>query len=156
GDTLADPTTRAEYDLLAWQNGIGPVYMHTFAREKHGAANPRWQETYTYSDGSGHVVMRKVQAEPDGGAPRWVGTGRTVFDNKGNPVKKYEPYFSPTSDYEDEPSIVMTGVTPILRYDPLGRRVQTDFPDGTFETLSFDAWTEIDADPNDNVLESAW
>ena len=157
GDTLADPTTRLVYDVLAWQNGQGPAYAHTFAREQHGAANTRWLESYSYSDGAGHEVMKKIQAEPDAtGNARWVGTGRTVFDNKGNPVKKYEPYFSPTPAYEDEPSIVMQGVTPILRYDPLGRLVRTDLPDGTFETVEFDAWSETHADANDNVLESAW
>jgi RHS repeat-associated protein len=156
GDTLTDPTTRIQVDLLAWQNGQGPASVHTFAREKHGAANPRWQESYSYSDGSGREVMRKIQAAPDAGNPRWVGTGRTVFDNKGNAVKKYEPYFSPTPAYEDEPSIAMKGVTPILRYDPLGRLTRTDFPNGTFETVVFDAWSETHADRNDNVLESAW
>jgi RHS repeat-associated protein len=157
GDTLADPTTRLEYDVLAWQKGLGPAYVHTFAREQHGAANTRWLESYSYSDGSGREVMKKVQAEPDAsGRPRWVGTGRTVFDDKGNPVKKYEPYFSATPAYEDEPSIVMQGVTPILRYDPLGRCVRTDLPEGTFETVEFDAWSETRADANDDVLESAW
>lgn len=67
---------------------------------------PRWQESYLYTDGLGHEAMTKVQAEP-GEAPerdadgnlvydedgnlvithtdnRWVGTGRTVYDNKVN------------------------------------------------------------------------
>jgi hypothetical protein len=29
-------------------------------------------------------------------ARRWVGTGRTVFNNKGKPVKQYDPFFSAT------------------------------------------------------------
>jgi hypothetical protein len=83
-----------------------------------GPQRQGFQHARTYSDGSGREVMKKVQAEPgpvpiigvDGrlgrdpdGTPhqrqeenRWVGTGRTVFDNKGNPVKKYEPFFSDT------------------------------------------------------------
>jgi RHS repeat-associated protein len=158
GDTIGDPTTRIEYDLLAWQNRQTPVFVHTFAREQHGGANTRFQEAFSYSDGSGPEVLRKVQAEPDPatGQARWIGTGRTVFDNKGNPVKKYEPYFAADSGYEDEPSIVQQGVTSILRYDPLGRLVRTDMPDGTFATVAFDPWGETHADANDNVLESAW
>lgn len=31
---------------------------------------------------------------------RWVGKGRTVYNNKGKPVKQYEPYFSSTHLYE--------------------------------------------------------
>ena len=41
--------------------------------------------------------MKKVQAEPDpdtGAAARWIVNGLTVLNNKGKPVKQYEPYFS--------------------------------------------------------------
>ena len=50
--------------------------------------------------GAGTVAMTKLQAEPatPGGPARWVGSGRTVLNNKGNPVKQYEPYFSTTPE----------------------------------------------------------
>lgn len=160
GDTLADPTTRIEYDLLRWQtsNGTQPAFVHTYAREQHGAANPRWQETYSYCDGSSREVMKKVQAEPDPAtrAARWVGTGRTVFDNKGNPIKQYEPFFAATPDYESEASIVNQGVTPIVRYDPLGRVIRTDFPDGTLSRVVYTPWREETWDRNDCVSEGTW
>ncbi len=173
GDTLDDPTTRLEYDVHAWQSSGQPVFVHTLAREQHGAGNPRWQESYCYTDGSGREVMTKVQAEPGpvpvldanghlvrnpDGTPqtqvvtsRWVGTGRTVFDNKGNPVKKYEPFFSATFAYEDERELVEWGVTPILRYDPISRLIRTDFPDGSNARVVFDAWTQETWDQNDTV-----
>src|SRR5690606_37491952 len=102
--------------------------VHTFLREKHGASNPRWQETYTYSDGSGSTVMVKNQAEPGKARrwnpvtqaveeidanPRWIGNGRTVYDNKGNVIKGYEPFFSTTHEYESEAQLVETGFTPV-------------------------------------------
>jgi YD repeat-containing protein len=154
GDTLDDATHRFEYDPLRYvrTGGQQPASAHALSREEHGSANKRWLETYTYSDGSGREAMRKVQAP----ATRWIGTGRSVFDNKGNPVKRYEPFFSSTHEYETEQALVASGVTPILRYDPLGRLVRTDLPNGTFETLSLDAWGEVHADTNDNVLESEW
>jgi hypothetical protein len=147
GDTLEDPTTRMEYDLFNWQNNGKPNYVHMFAREKHGADNPRWQESYVYSDGCGSVIMIKKQAEPGKAKkwndvlkqveevdadPRWVGNGRTIFNNKGNPVKQYEPYFSITQEHENEDDLVETGVTPIMYYDPLGRNIRTEFPNGNF------------------------
>ncbi|TMQ13274.1 MAG: toxin [Deltaproteobacteria bacterium] len=178
GDTLADPTTRLEYDLFAWRNTGHPAFVHTLARERHGAGNPRWQESYCYSDGSGREVMTKVQAEPgpvpvldadghlvrnpDGtpqtqfAASRWVGTGRTVFDNKANPVKKYEPFFSGTFAYEDERELVEWGVTAVRRYDPIGRLVRTDFPDGSNARVVFDAWTQETWDQNDTVAGTPW
>lgn len=178
GDTLSDPTTRLEYDLKAFQNHGRPAFVHTFSREQHGADNPRWQESYTYSDGSGREVLSKVQAEPGpvplldesghllrnpDGSPRtrheqnrWVGTGRTVFDNKGHPVKVYEPFFSDTPGYEDEAELVEWGVTPIMRYDPLGRHVRTDLPNGTHTRIVFGAWAQESWDANDTVLGTPW
>lgn len=159
GDTLDDPTTTIDYDLLAWEAATpSPTYVHTRARIQHGSTNPGWVEAYTYSDGTGHEVLRKVQAAPDPttGATRWIGTGRTVFDNKGNPIKKYEPYFAADPNYDDELALVATGYSQILRYDPLSRLIRIDEPDGTFSTTEWDAWREVRADANDNVLESAW
>jgi hypothetical protein len=40
GDTLDDPTTRLEYDLLRWQTQQNPVFVHTFAREQHVTIDP--------------------------------------------------------------------------------------------------------------------
>lgn len=162
GDTLDDPTVSFDYDLDRYRLSGKPVVAHTRAREQHGAANTRWQESWVYSDGAGNEMMRKVQAEagdvPQVGLcdPRYVGTGRAVLDNKGNPIKKYEPYFSAHHDYEDEPDLVQSGVTPILRYDPVGRLIRTDLPDGTFSTVTFTPWQEVHADGNDNVLASLW
>jgi RHS repeat-associated protein len=157
GDTLADPTRRIEYDLLAWEISQSPAYMHVSSREQHGAANPGWFETYSYSDGTGHEVLKKAQAVPDAnGNPQWAGTGRIVFDNKGNQVKKYEPYFADGPGYDDQASLVATGYSEILRYDPLSRLIRIDFPDGTFATNDWDSWSEVRFDADDTVLGSAW
>ena len=32
--------------------------------------------------------------------PRWVGSGWTIFNNKGKPVRQYEPFFSATHRFE--------------------------------------------------------
>jgi hypothetical protein len=170
GDTLADPTVRMEYELFNWMNNREPNYVHTFAREQHGPTNPRWQESYVYSNGGGDVAMVKAQAHPgkalkvnpDGSVmevdadPRWVGNGRTILNNKGNPVKQYEPYFSTTHEYEDEKVLREIGVTPILYYDAVGRNIRTQFPNGTFAKVEFDPWMQKVFDANDTVKHSQW
>jgi len=170
GDTLADPTTRMEYELFNWMNNRKPNYVHTFAREQHGAGNPRLQESYAYSNGSGGVAMVKAQAHPgkalkvnpDGSKaevdadPRWVGNGRTVLNNKGKPVKQYEPYFSTTHEYEDEKVLREIGVTPVIYYDPVGRNIRTLFPNGTFAKVEFTPWWQKVFDANDTVKQSQW
>lgn len=173
GDTLADPTARMEYDLFNWVNNRKPNFAHTFAREQHGATNPRWQESYVYSDGSGGVIMAKAQAERgpalrwndatqtletigDENSPRWIGNGRTILNNKGNPIRQYEPYFSTTHEYEADAALVEIGISPVLYYDPIGRNYRTDFPNGTFAKAEFDPWHSIAYDTNDTVRDSQW
>ncbi|AFZ22068.1 SpvB/TcaC N-terminal domain-containing protein [Allocoleopsis franciscana] len=160
-----------------------PVVVYTLARETHTAdlatGEPtKIQHSFLYSDGFGREIQTKVQAEPglaparnpDGSLkrdaagklilepanPRWVGTGRTVFNNKGKPTKKYEPFFSPDHRYETEPDLVEWGVTPLIHYDPLERVIRTDLPNGTFSKVEFDAWQQTTWDENDTVLESDW
>ena len=179
GDTLEDPTSTFEYDLFAWQTSGKPNWSRTRVRETHQDPNTRWLEQRTYFDGSGGVVMVKAQARP-GPAPlrdesgelvladgkpvltdtspnlRWIGTGRIVTDNKGNLIKAYEPYYSSTAEFEDEAELVEQGVTAINRYDPLGRVLRTDLPNGTFSKIEFTPWETITWDANDTVLQSDW
>ena len=159
-----------------------PAVAATIQRETHTQAAlssgtpSKLQFAFEYSDGMGRVAMKKVQTElgkankvtvnPDGTFTlsvvdttpnlRWIGTGRTVVNNKNNPVMQYEPYFSTTPAYESDQQLVETGVTPILHYDPIGRLIRTDFPDGSFATVEFDAWMQKSFDRNDNVLASDW
>lgn len=155
-----------------------PIFARTRVRERHKLASTRWIESYAYSDGLGRIALTKHCAEPgpapqrdgDGAlvhdeqgvlvlgesATRWVGSGRVVYDNKGNPVKAYEPYFDSGPRYNDESELREWGVTAITRYDPLGRAIRIDLPNGTFRTVKFDAWRSVDSDENDTVLASAW
>lgn len=155
-----------------------PVSVHTLAREQHKDESSLWLETYTYSDGLGRVVLTKIQAEP-GPAParnaagelirdaqgqielqqtssRWAGSGRVVYDNKGNAVKAYEPFFDSSPAFNDESDLVEVGVTEIRRYDPLSRLTRVDNPDGSFRTVEFDPWQSVAYDEVDTVLESDW
>jgi RHS repeat-associated protein len=86
---------------------------------------------------------------------RWVGTGRTVFNNKGKPVKKYEPFFSATHLYEPEREMTDTGVSPVLFYDPVERVVATLHPNHTYEKAVFDAWRKTTHDVNDTVAATS-
>jgi RHS repeat-associated protein len=171
GDTLDDPTERFEYDSFRWLTHGTPAFARALTRERHGPANSRWQESYVYSNGSGGVAMVKSRVRPGkalqvaegGGAavevdadPRWVGNGRTIANNKGSPVKQYQPYYSTTHEYEDEQELRELGATAIRFYDPVGRNTLTRFPNGTLSRVEFTAWRHRLFDPNDTVLESQW
>ncbi|MET8454397.1 RHS repeat-associated core domain-containing protein [Streptomyces sp. NPDC005209] len=168
-DPLADPhtllagaTTRLVYDLFAYHRTRAsarpaPPVVATLSRETHTSALATGEKTavqhrLVYCDGFGREIQTKVRAEPDAaGAPQWVGSGWTVFNNKGNPVRRFEPFFSPRPGFEYEKTV---GVSTILLYDPLQRVVATVHPDHTYDKVVFDAWQHTTWDVNDTVLRA--
>ena len=167
GDMLNDPTIRLEYDLFNWMNNRQPAFVRILAREKHRDPSTRWQESYSYSDGFGREIQKKIQAEPgqveveDAAGNitivdttpnlRWVGSGWTIFNNKGKPVRQYEPFFSTHHQFQFGKKI---GVSPILFYDPVERVIATLHPNHTYKKVVFDPWQQQTYDVNDTVTAS--
>jgi RHS repeat-associated protein len=174
GDPLKDPnallgnaTTRLIYDPFAFDRTrrepqLQPAVIYSLARETHAAdlgpgAQTKIQHAFSYSDGLGREVQKKLQAEPGSIAarriananPRWVGSGWTIFNNKGKPVRQYEPFFSTTHHFEFGATV---GVASTLVYDPVGRLVATINPNHTFQKRVFDPWRQDTWDVNDTVL----
>src|SRR5262249_50881729 len=148
--------TREAYpnDATKWR----PARSASFARETHAHAplppqGLKIQFGFSFSDGFGREIQRKVQAEPGPlnvndphgpvVRPRWVGTGWMIFNNKGKTVRQFEPFFSATHDFEFG---VRAGVSPVLFYDPAGRVVVTLHPNHTYEKVVFDAWYQTTYD----------
>jgi RHS repeat-associated protein len=161
---LGSATSRVVYDLgrfVRIPGAASPTYAATIARETHVSDLGPGQATkvqvgFSFSDGFGRVVQQKAQAEPGpvtpGGPavnPRWVGSGWTVFNNKGLPVRQYEPFFDNTHDFAFGATV---GVSPVLCYDPLGRAAVTLRPNHSLEKVVFDAWRQTAWDVNDTVL----
>jgi RHS repeat-associated protein len=148
---LDEATTRIVYDLTR-----SPAFAATLARETHAsdpvpAGGLKIQVSFSYSDGFGREIQKKLQAEPGSSGPRWVGSGWTIFNNKGKPVRQYEPFFTPTHRFEFDTRI---GVSPVLFYDPMDRVVATLHPNHTWEKVVFDAWKQATWDVNDTILVS--
>ena len=114
------------------------------------------QLSLSYSDGFGREIQHKIPAEPgpvvDGGpvvSPRWVGSGWTIFNNKGKPVEQFEPFFDDSHAFRFDQRV---GVSSTLCYDPIERVVATLRPDHTWEKVVFDPWQQATWDANDTVL----
>jgi len=178
---LGRATTRLVYDLFAYHRTKGrphpqPAVVHTIARETHDSELAdgevtKVQLSFSYSDGLGREIQKKVQAEPGPGPvrdaagrivavsgrprmtnasifPRWVGSGWTEFNNKGKPVRQYEPFFSDTHLCDLDARI---GVAKALFYDPVERVVAVLHPNHTYEKVVFDPWHMSSYDVNDTT-----
>ena len=164
---LGSATSRIIYDLGRFTRPPStaqtptPAYAATISRETHvqnlaaGQAS-RLQVSISYSDGFGREIQRKRQAdpgplEPDGPAvqPRWIGSGWTIWNNKGKPVRQYEPFYTDAVDFSFGTKV---GVSSTLFYDPASRVVATLHPDQSWEKVVFDPWGQNSWDANDTVL----
>lgn len=180
---LKKATTCLVYDISAFQRTKDepqpqPAVVYSMVRETHESdlapgGQTKIQHSFSYSDGFGREIQKKIQAEPgpvpqrdadgkiiigadgqpqmspDDFSPRWVGSGWTIFNNKGKPVRQYEPFFTDTHHFEFEPKI---GVSPVLFYDPSERLVATLHPNHTWEKAIFDPWQQETWDVNDTIL----
>lgn len=168
---LGEATTRVVYDLDRFQrthlaspndpDAWLPVYTATLARETHVSDlgppdSLKIQIEFSYSDGFGRVIQKKIQAEPgpvlSGGPivnPRWVGSGWTVFNHKGSPVRQFEPFFSRLSAGHQFEFAAAYGVSPVLFYDPTERVVAALNPNNTYTKVQFGPWRRVTYDVND-------
>lgn len=164
GEFLDKATTRVVYDLFAYKRTQNdpqpePAAVCTLVRETHNSdlidgEQTKIQCSFSYSDGFGREIQKKIQAEPglvggDQTDPRWVGSGWTLYNNKGKPVRRYEPFFSKIHRFEFAKTV---GVSSILFYDSVERVVATLHPNDTFEKVVFDPWHQETYDANDNVI----
>ena len=163
---LGQATTRVLYDLDAYRRTRRemrplPAGVAVLARETHVSdlapgQSTRIQRSFFYSDGFGREVQHKGQAAAgpvtDSGPEvehRWIGSGWTVFNNKGKPVRTYEPFFTATPEFEFARAV---GVSAVLFYDPAGRVLASLHPDASYDKVTFDPWYQNTWDTGDTVL----
>jgi RHS repeat-associated protein len=155
--SLGTATTRVIRDFTRI-----PVCTASIARETHVSDLKQGQQTrvqlrFTYWDGFGRQAQMRQQAEPGplnlddphspAVSPRYVASGAQVYNNKGDSVRQYEPFFSTTPHF----GVEKWGVSSILLYDPLQRVIGTLHPNHTYEKVVFDAWQQQSFDVNDTV-----
>ena len=160
---LAGASTRLLYDFDAYRRSIGgpgepqPACVYTLARETHVSDEDgrptKMQHSFSYSDGFGREIQKKVQAEPAStgtvvGPPRWTASGWVVLNNKGKKVREYESFFSDTHEFQFG---VLQGVSAVFFYDAADRVVATLHPNNTYEKVVFDPWRQRTFDVNDTA-----
>jgi RHS repeat-associated protein len=144
---LGHATTRVLFRLDAVPAGVAMLARETHVSDLEAGTETRIHRTFGYSDGFGREVQHKGQG-PSSEQP-WIGSGWTVYNNKGKPVRKYEPFFTGSHEFEFARAV---GVSAVLFYDPAERVVATLHPDHSYAKVVFDPWRHETWDSNDTVL----
>ncbi|WYZ35516.1 hypothetical protein EsH8_X_000163 [Colletotrichum jinshuiense] len=178
-DLLGLATMRAVYDFHAFYRSKHlenpqPNWSSSITRETHVSdleegTNSRVFVGFSYVDGVGGPIQVKSQSEPGPLEPgdalekeskrgkeektfvhhRWITSAWVINNNKGNPVKNYEPFFSDTHHFQDK---AIHGVSPIYVYDSQSRTVAIINPDHTWSKVVFTPWDCQAWDKTDTVL----
>jgi insecticidal toxin complex protein TccC len=160
------------YAITGQAAGLEKVFAQRQEQDllrKSGPSQLPMQIQLAYSDGLGRELQSKARVEPgeylvfqDGVTGvtkaetdhRWLTTGAKVYNNKGDAVKEYEPYFSNTSDYVFDSALNTWGVSSELYYDPIGRLRKTITPKGFVIKQEHTPWETKSWDANDTIVDS--
>ncbi|ROP50034.1 insecticide toxin TcdB-like protein [Enterobacter sp. BIGb0383] len=128
---------------VTFSDGFGRE-LQTASRQTNGEA---WQRT-----ASGALATRSdgtpVLAET---TFRWAVTGRTEFDNKGQPVRVYQPYFLDSWKYVSDDSARQDLYADTHCYDSTGREWQVVTAKGWLRRTLFTPWFVVSEDENDTA-----
>lgn len=128
------------------------------------------RQQVTFSDGFGRILQQSVRFEDgdafhrnkngalaagsrksENGAARWAVSGRTEYDNKGNAVRTYQPYFVNDWKYVSDDSARQDLYADTHYYDPLGREHKVITTKGYQRRVLFTPWFVVSEDENDTA-----
>lgn len=156
------------YELTSWQAKV-PIHSIGIRAESFDAKTSTYEVGLVYTDGSARILQHKqlvtnkvgqaysfskTTANVVTSKERWLTTGRQVFNNKGLPIKVYEPYFTDTDAYLDNHQLDKIGYSDTTYYDALSRVIRVDTAKGFFTKTEINAWDITHFDENDTILDS--
>ena len=106
---------------------------------------------------SGRQVQTKLGAYTQSKtAERWLTSGQTLFNNKGQPIQQRQPYYDSSSNYNLPEEQTQKAIPETSYYDPLGRIIKVETADGFHSKTIYSPWKTTHYDANDTVLESTF
>lgn len=133
---------------LDYQDGFGRIIQNKRKAEQ-GPAIVRNTDGTVKKDTAGELVFADTNE-------RWLVSGHVVYNNKQQPVRQFEPFFSGIHTFESDAELDNYGVTIQQFYDSTGRMYRTDYPDSTFSETLFSPWEIKTFDRNDTVDRSLY
>lgn len=169
------------YDYFAWQDRQEPTQTITLTTENYPQNQPATPVFYfdiNYANGFGRILQAKKNVESGpafqydtttkqvvpiaNSTNRWLTSGFVVYDNKGNEVQKYDPYFFDSEIYIgaeillDNQNKNNFGYSSTTFYDPLNRVVEVLTEKGFLLKKNWNAWQLEEYDANDTIRDSLY
>ncbi|MFI8384870.1 SpvB/TcaC N-terminal domain-containing protein [Pseudomonas sp. NPDC079086] len=154
----------------SWRETGVATHTAVFSTDRY-PADPAGQVrvAITYADGFGRAVQTCSKAtsgsaylgdaqQPMGieqaqSTTHWLVSGGQDFNNKGLPIRTYQPRFLDTYRYVRDRNDREDAYCIQHDYDALGREVRTTRPDGYFRRTTYWPWYVITEDENDTAWE---
>lgn len=125
------------------------VFSDGFGRLLQAAARQADGQAWQRADDGSLVVGTGGTLPVEATTFRWAVTGRTEYDNKGQAVRTYQPYFLDSWKYVNDDSARQDLYADTHYYDPLGRERQVLTAKGGLRRVTFTPWFVVSEDEND-------
>ncbi len=147
-----------------WEDSRFPTAMASIVASLYDPKACDLRVALSYFDGLGRPLMAKARVEegeaflhqrlPQKGHSfdRWLTSGKVLYNNKGQPVRQYHPYYIDTHRYQADVAL-NTGESDTLFYDPMGRLIKTHTAAGYLRKAEYHPWYTASYDENDLLDE---
>ncbi len=142
---LKDSPSNAQQQIhlaVTYSDGFGRA-LQAAMRVPAGLA---WQRKFDGELITGPAEQPPALAQAE---TRWTVTGRIEYDNKGQPVRVYQPYFMNDWRYVIDKALRAGGYADTHYYDALGREIRVVTAQGAERRMSYFPWFTIAEDEND-------
>ncbi|MEO9851778.1 MAG: SpvB/TcaC N-terminal domain-containing protein [Reichenbachiella sp.] len=173
---LEDFKKRLENYILAMEafDNFGTLTQEEIFRLQWTGLRERIAQVVSYNDGFGRSLQNKIKAEDRSDTyfweenqmsqntsgnyiqDIWLTEGLTVYNNKAQVVRQYDPFFINTVDFIENDDLYKIGTSPTSYYDALGRVTHAISPKGFLVYHSWTAWGQTAWDANDLLMISPY
>ncbi|WP_118987512.1 SpvB/TcaC N-terminal domain-containing protein [Photorhabdus sp. CRCIA-P01] len=141
-----------------------PVHNALLVADNYPDKAQKIRTQVTFCDGFARELQTATRYESDpqqatAGQPasasptRWAVSGRVEYNNKGLPVRVYQPFFADDWCYLADNTLRTRGHADIHYYDPLGRETAVHTAKGYLRRNSYYPWFSVAEDENDTWSE---
>ena len=106
-------------------------------------------------DANGNLLTTNAEPQLVEASVRWRVSERVEYNNKGQAIRVYRPYFANHHRYINDASFRQFGYSDQQFYDPLGRPTKTITASGYWRRQTYLTWYTIAEDENDLYEEAA-